>query len=98
MISKTEQAYNIRAEMERNVPAAVKAAKLGLDALVVGGITYIAARHGPEVAQYVDNLMHSPEPLKNIVDFSRGELITYGGVASYMGATIGAIRKSVRDR
>lgn len=98
MISQDAQQANIKAEQNKKVPFEIKVAKLGLEGLVALGCLYVAHKHGPEAAQYIDALMHSPEPLRKVMGFSCGEYITYGGTLGYMAATIGMIEHAARKR
>lgn len=85
-----------RPNQDENMPLGIKIAKRGLELAVAAASGYIVVKHGPEAAQYLDTLMHSPEPLKNVVDFSRGELAVGAGYLSGLTAAIAGIEYAAR--
>ena len=96
MMSNYAQEAYMKEQQDKNMPLGIRIAKRGLEIMIAAASGYVVAKHGPEAAQYIDNLMHSPEPLKNVVDFSRGELAVGTGYIAGLTATIASIEYAAR--
>ncbi|PIN87120.1 hypothetical protein COV19_01340 [Candidatus Woesearchaeota archaeon CG10_big_fil_rev_8_21_14_0_10_44_13] len=99
MLSKDEQQAYISVLQEKKIPFGIKVAKVCLEVAVAAGVVYVAATQGKEAAQCIDQITHAHEPLKNVIDFSRGEILTFFVAApAYILGTIGCIEHAVKER
>ena len=96
MKSHDAQMANIGAEQEKKVPFGIKAAKVGLEVLVIAGSTFALIKYGHNAAEYMNNVMGAPPELTNVVDTRRGDLAVYAGYIAALTATLCAIEYGAR--